>query len=88
MKVILVGGVRFYRRFISPLKPATCRFYPTCSCYAEQALTQHGAVVGSFLAVRRILKCHPFHPGGVDLVPANPRVVRLKTTEKHVLEDR
>jgi putative membrane protein insertion efficiency factor len=61
--------VRFYRKYISPLKPPTCRFYPTCSEYALQAIEIHGAVKGSYLAARRILRCHPFHPGGIDHVP-------------------
>lgn len=62
-------AVKFYRRFISPLKPPTCRFYPTCSEYALQALERHGAVKGTILTVIRVCKCHPFHPGGVDPVP-------------------
>ncbi|MCI5836401.1 MAG: membrane protein insertion efficiency factor YidD [Veillonellaceae bacterium] len=66
---VLMAGVRGYRRFISPLKPPCCRFYPTCSEYALEALHRHGAVYGSYLAVRRILRCHPFHPGGYDPVP-------------------
>ncbi|CAG7642551.1 membrane protein insertion efficiency factor YidD [Paenibacillus allorhizosphaerae] len=66
---VLKGGVLFYRKVISPLKPPTCRFYPTCSAYALEALERHGAVRGSWLAVKRICKCHPFHPGGVDHVP-------------------
>lgn len=61
--------VRVYRRWISPLKPPTCRFYPTCSAYALEALEVHGPLKGSYLAVRRICKCHPFHPGGLDPVP-------------------
>lgn len=75
MKQILLVGVRFYRRFISPLKPPTCRFYPTCSCYALEALERHGALWGTYLTLRRLLKCHPFHPGGIDYVPTQrPRV--------------
>jgi putative membrane protein insertion efficiency factor len=69
VKPLLIGLVRFYRRFISPLKPPTCRFYPSCSCYALEALERHGAFWGSYLAVRRLLKCHPLHPGGLDPVP-------------------
>lgn len=75
LKQLLIGSVRFYRRFISPLKPPTCRFYPTCSSYALEALERHGAFWGLYLSVRRILKCHPLHPGGLDYVPKErPRV--------------
>lgn len=69
IKQALRGGVLFYRKVISPLKPPTCRFYPTCSEYALEALELHGAARGSWLAVKRICKCHPFHPGGIDKVP-------------------
>ena len=69
MKTILLGLIYIYRRWISPLKPATCRFYPTCSAYAYEAILKYGACKGTWLAVRRILKCHPFHPGGYDPVP-------------------
>ncbi|WP_082882629.1 membrane protein insertion efficiency factor YidD [Paenibacillus swuensis] len=61
--------IQAYRRWISPLKPPTCRFYPTCSAYALEAIEIHGAAKGSWLAARRICKCHPFHPGGLDPVP-------------------
>ncbi|WP_054941516.1 membrane protein insertion efficiency factor YidD [Paenibacillus ihuae] len=61
--------IRVYRKFISPLKPATCRFYPTCSAYALEAIEVHGPVKGSWLAAKRIARCHPFHPGGLDPVP-------------------
>lgn len=74
MKHVLKALVLFYRKFVSPLKPPTCRFYPTCSAYALEALEKHGALRGSVLAVKRIVKCHPFHPGGFDPVPpAVPR---------------
>ncbi|WP_281886489.1 membrane protein insertion efficiency factor YidD [Paenibacillus sp. YYML68] len=69
VKRVLRGGVVFYRTWISPLKPPTCRFYPTCSEYALEALDKHGALKGSWLTIKRIGKCHPFHPGGVDHVP-------------------
>lgn len=65
---LALGVIRFYRRFISPVKPATCRFYPTCSQYALESLEKHGIIVGTCKAVVRILKCHPFHPGGYDPV--------------------
>lgn len=66
---ILKGVIRFYRTVISPLKPPTCRFYPTCSAYALEAIEKHGAFRGSILAVKRILRCHPYNPGGFDPVP-------------------
>jgi uncharacterized protein len=60
-----------YRRFVSPLLGARCRFYPSCSAYAVEAVQLHGAVRGSWLAVRRLARCHPFHPGGLDFVPGS-----------------
>jgi putative membrane protein insertion efficiency factor len=70
---ILVGLVRVYRRFISPMLGANCRFYPSCSAYAEEALARFGAFRGAGLALWRLAKCHPFHPGGVDPVPGDRR---------------
>lgn len=69
MKRAVQAGIRFYRKYISPLKPPTCRFYPTCSEYAMEAVEVHGALKGSWLAVKRIGRCHPFHSGGIDPVP-------------------
>ncbi|MCS4485278.1 membrane protein insertion efficiency factor YidD [Staphylococcus americanisciuri] len=69
MKSLFISCIRFYQRFISPLTPPTCRFYPTCSNYAVEAIQTHGALKGSWLAIRRILRCHPFHKGGFDPVP-------------------
>jgi putative membrane protein insertion efficiency factor len=68
----LLAVVGFYSRAISPALPPRCRFHPTCSAYAAEAIERHGAARGSWLALRRILKCAPWHPGGVDLVPAAP----------------
>jgi len=68
MKKVLIGIILFYQRWISPLKPRTCRFYPTCSEYAIQAITKYGVLKGILKAIIRILKCHPFHPGGYDPV--------------------
>lgn len=58
--------IRFYQKIISPLKGKTCRFYPTCSQYALEAFNKYGLLKGFYLSVKRILKCHPFHPGGYD----------------------
>jgi putative membrane protein insertion efficiency factor len=70
MKTVLMAAVRFYRKFISPLKRSCCRFYPTCSQYALEALEKYGALKGSWLAIRRILRCHPFYKGDYyDPVP-------------------
>ncbi len=65
---LLLGLIRIYRRGISPLFPPRCRFYPTCSEYAETALRRYGVVRGGWMAVKRLLKCHPLHPGGYDPV--------------------
>ncbi len=65
----LVLLVRFYQRFIGPGLPRACRFYPRCSAYAVEALLRHGAARGSWRTVRRLGRCHPFHPVGVDPVP-------------------
>ncbi len=69
MKQCFLKLIRGYQRFISPLFPARCRFYPTCSSYAYTAIERFGVIRGGWLALRRILKCHPFHPGGYDPVP-------------------
>ena len=69
LKRALLGAIRFYRRHISPMFPPCCRFTPTCSAYALEAVEKYGAFKGGFLALKRILKCHPFHPGGYDPVP-------------------
>ena len=69
MKWILIGIIRFYQRFISPLKRPSCRFYPTCSQYMLESVRRFGAFKGFYLGVKRILKCHPFHEGGFDPPP-------------------
>ncbi len=65
----LIGGVRFDRRWISPALPPACRFVPSCSAYAQEALERYGAARGSWLALRRLLRCHPFGGSGYDPVP-------------------
>jgi putative membrane protein insertion efficiency factor len=74
----MLAAVRFYQRAISPAFPPRCRFEPSCSAYAAEALEVHGAVRGSWLALRRLAKCAPWHPGGLDLVP--PRGGSTRTT--------
>lgn len=69
MKRIAIWLLRGYKIAISPLLPPACRFYPTCSEYALEAVTRYGVLKGSWLAARRLLRCHPFHAGGFDPVP-------------------
>ncbi|MBF0369714.1 MAG: membrane protein insertion efficiency factor YidD [Magnetococcales bacterium] len=69
MKRLLLGLIRGYQWLITPFLPPSCRFHPTCSSYAITAIRRHGSGRGLFLAVKRIMKCHPFHPGGLDPVP-------------------
>lgn len=79
MSRILVALVRLYQRLISPLLPARCRFHPTCSDYAIEAFRTHGARRGSWLALKRIGRCHPWNEGGIDPVPpASPPTVRAE----------
>jgi uncharacterized protein len=66
---LIVFFINVYRTLLSPVLPRSCRFYPSCSVYAIDALKKHGAIKGSYLAARRILRCHPFHEGGFDPVP-------------------
>ena len=68
MKKILIGLISLYQRYVSPFKKPCCRFYPTCSQYAIAAIEKYGAFKGGFMAIKRICKCHPFHPGGYDPV--------------------
>ncbi len=76
-RLLLVVLVRAYQLLVSPLLGPTCRFYPSCSAYALEAVTEHGALRGTYLAARRLGRCHPWNPGGVDLVPG--------TASRHVL---
>lgn len=66
MKTIFIWIIRFYQRFISPIKPRTCRFYPTCSQYSIQAISKYGAIKGGYKSIKRIIRCNPFNKGGYD----------------------
>lgn len=69
MKIMLIVLIKGYRKFISPLFPPSCRFQPTCSQYSLEAIERFGPIKGSWLGIKRILRCHPLHPGGYDPVP-------------------
>ncbi len=69
VKKLLIGCIRGYKLFISPLFPPSCRYQPTCSTYAMQAIERFGVIQGGWMAIKRISRCHPFHPGGYDPVP-------------------
>lgn len=69
MRPLLLRALWVYKKAVSPLLPQACRFYPSCSQYAAQAIQKHGALRGSMLAAKRLAKCHPLHPGGFDPVP-------------------
>ncbi len=66
---LLVGAIALHRRFLSPFLAPSCRYEPSCSAYALEAIRRHGAVRGSFLALTRVARCHPWAPGGIDRVP-------------------
>ena len=79
LQIVFIGSIRVYRRLISPWLPRSCRFYPSCSQYAIEAVELHGLVKGTYLMVRRLLRCHPGSAGGVDLVPLNKKGVEKWT---------
>lgn len=81
MKKILVSLIKFYRKFISPLKPPSCRFIPTCSVYAIEAIEKHGVFKGLYLSLRRILRCNPLSKGGYDPVPEEFHLFHRKKYE-------
>jgi putative membrane protein insertion efficiency factor len=72
MKPVLIAALRGYQLAIRPLLGANCRFFPSCSDYALEAVERHGAALGTWLAMKRLAKCHPYHPGGYDPVPGTP----------------
>jgi putative membrane protein insertion efficiency factor len=82
IKKVLLFLIRCYQRGISPLLGSHCRFLPTCSAYTYEAISTHGAIKGIFLGIKRILKCHPFHPGGHDPVPEKIGKKRKKPREE------
>lgn len=79
MKYIFLLIVKFYRKFISPLKPPSCKYYPTCSTYALEAFRKHGAIKGIILSAWRLLRCNPWSLGGVDYVPDKFFLYTLKS---------
>lgn len=82
MKFLFILPIRFYRKYISPLKSSpSCRFYPTCSAYAIEAIEKRGVVVGTMLAIWRILRCNPFSKGGFDPVPEKGTFLRRKNKD-------
>ncbi|MBC8413770.1 MAG: membrane protein insertion efficiency factor YidD [Nitrospira sp.] len=82
MKALVLLAVKGYKIFISPFLPHSCRFYPTCSTYCLQAVEQHGVLRGLYMSVRRIMRCHPFHPGGYDPVEGTETHASLFKLEK------
>ena len=73
VRTAVAGLIRLYQIAVSPLLPPACRFYPSCSQYALEAVRRHGALRGGWLALARLARCHPLHPGGVDFVPGDAR---------------
>jgi hypothetical protein len=69
MKIIILSLIKFYQLYISKIFGKKCRFYPTCSAYTYQAIEKYGVIKGIYLGIKRIVKCHPFHPGGIDFLP-------------------
>ena len=69
MKIIILSLIKFYQLYISKFFGKKCRFYPTCSAYTYQAIEKYGVIKGIYLGIKRIVKCHPFHPGGIDFLP-------------------
>jgi len=83
MQRLLILFIRAYRILLSPFLGHNCRYYPSCSCYAETAFKHHGVFKGGWLAIKRILRCHPWHPGGVDLVPEATKNNQISMHKNH-----
>lgn len=79
IKYIFISLIKFYQKAISPFRPPSCRFMPTCSAYALEAIQRFGAIKGGYLTVKRLSKCHPLHPGGIDLVPEKKQSTKDKS---------
>ncbi len=88
MKQLLMGLVGIYRSWISPLTPPSCRFDPTCSAYALEALERHGAIRGSWLSARRILRCHPWGGSGYDPVPPARKAATAELDDRDLFQHR
>lgn len=78
MRYLLIILIKFYKKFISSFLPPSCRFYPSCSTYALEAIERFGILEGGIMALKRILRCHPFNPGGYDPVPTREQILELK----------
>jgi putative membrane protein insertion efficiency factor len=76
VRLIFIGLIRLYQLVLSPLLPPACRFYPSCSQYALEAIREHGIARGVLMGLLRVARCNPWHPGGVDFVPAAPHLKR------------
>ena len=80
MRALLIALIAVYRYCVSPLLGPRCRFHPSCSCYAREAIERYGALRGSVLGLRRIARCHPWNPGGYDPVPGSPQAPLNRTS--------